>query len=131
MSQSPDPILDPATLDRLRDLVQLRRDTRLLTRLTELFVQDTTTRLAMLRTAVARRDDETVHAIAHSMRGGAATLGACEIVHLCAELEHLPPEWPINRALRRVDVLAAAFARTELALSAFIADIERDLVTGA
>jgi HPt (histidine-containing phosphotransfer) domain-containing protein len=120
-------VLDAATLDRLRGLALVSRDTRLLTRLMGLFVQDTDVRLVAMRAAVERREDSAVRAIAHTVRGAAATLGAVEMVELCSQLEHMPRSWTTGRITRGVDALGAAFQRARIALEQFVADVEQSL----
>lgn len=50
------------------------------------FLQDTTARLVALREAVAREDGDTVHRIAHTLHGSAATVGAASFVSGCMQI---------------------------------------------
>lgn len=124
------PVLDQASLDRLREMALLSRDSRFVTRLTDLFIEDTAARLSAMRSAVEQREDDAVRALAHTVRGAAATLGAGEVVDVCCELELLEGEWSTARKMRGVDALGLAFGRARIALLRFVAEIEASSSTG-
>jgi HPt (histidine-containing phosphotransfer) domain-containing protein len=72
-------------IDHLRQL-EARAAPGLAARVMPVFLHDTTTRLTSLRDAVARRDAQTAHRIAHTLHGSAATVGASSMVAVCAEM---------------------------------------------
>jgi HPt (histidine-containing phosphotransfer) domain-containing protein len=129
MTEPTRPVLNQATLDRLRDMALLSRESRLVARLTDLFIEDTDARLVAMRSAVERGEDDALRALAHTMRGAAATLGASEMVELCSELELLPGRWSAARKTRSVEALRVAFARTRTALLGFVAEVASSLAT--
>ena len=50
------------------------------------FLRDTATRIESLREAVKQRDGVAAHRVAHTLHGSAATVGAANMVHACAEI---------------------------------------------
>ena len=116
-------VLDPATLERLRTLARVSNNPVLLSHLIELFLEDTARRMAGLRQAVAQQNPQALRVLAHSIRGGAAIVGASEIVSKCNELEELQSAWTA-RIPAVVDELARAIERAQIALMEFLADVE-------
>jgi HPt (histidine-containing phosphotransfer) domain-containing protein len=51
-----------------------------------IFVQDTAARLTALREAIARRDADAAHRVAHSLHGSASMVGAASLERGCAEI---------------------------------------------
>ena len=51
-----------------------------------IFVRDTSARLVLLRTALAKQDIDTAYRLAHTLHGSAATVGANSMVRNCAEI---------------------------------------------
>lgn len=51
-----------------------------------LFLRDTSSRLDALRTAVAQKDSDVSHRLAHTIHGSAASVGAAAMVSTCAEV---------------------------------------------
>lgn len=112
-------VLDPAALQRL-DLVARSGDPTLVARLAGLFLEDTPDRLRGLRRAFEGRDDATLRAIAHGLRGSSGTFGAREMVSHCSFLEDMPPEWNEAAVQSHLDALLEAFERTRAALEALV-----------
>ena len=88
--------LDLARLDLLRDMDP--DDTSYLERVTGRFDQGTVTAAADLRAAVEGDDAVALRAHAHKLAGGAANLGAREVVALARELEALGSRGPPTAA---------------------------------
>ena len=116
-------VLDPLALERL-DFVARRGDPKLVERLVALFVDDTPDRLRRLREAFESRDDATVRAVAHALRGSSDTFGAREMVGHCGFLEYMPREWDETEIQLHLDGLVAAFATTRAALESLVSSQE-------
>jgi histidine phosphotransfer protein HptB len=72
-------------LEHLRGL-EARGTPGLAAQVIEIFVRDTSSRLAALREAIARRDGEATYRVAHTLQGSAAMVGAASVARGCAEL---------------------------------------------
>lgn len=91
--------------DIVRRLLELRASVsrpgeNMLAELLRLFATDSATRIAALRTAVARDDDEAIRMMAHALKGAAANLGALRVVGLAHRLER-------ERLVRRPEAVDA------------------------
>jgi two-component system sensor histidine kinase/response regulator len=82
-------VLDPEIVDQLRALAHAGNPD-LLERLQASFARDTRARMQALRAAVAAGDADAVAFNVHALKGGAATLGAMEIVATCRQIEASP-----------------------------------------
>jgi histidine phosphotransfer protein HptB len=71
--------------------------------LVEVFQSDTAERLHQMHRAVEAGDRTAIRRLAHSIRGGALTLGAGRLADLCKELESGP-----DAAQARLEALSAA-----------------------
>ena len=81
---TPDP-MGLEVLEHLRGL-EARGSPGLAAQVIEIFVRDTSTRLAALREAIARRDGDATYRIAHTLQGSAAMVGASSLARTCGEL---------------------------------------------
>jgi len=72
-------------LEHLRTL-EARASKGLAAHVLPIFLQDTAVRLAALRDGVARQDGDTVHRVAHTLHGSAATVGASSFVKGCVDI---------------------------------------------
>ena len=93
-------------------------DSELLAELVGLFLETVPERRAELGEAVARADARTVERVAHSLKGGLASLGAGPAAALAAELERLG-------AQARVDAWPEAVGRLEAELALAVAVFRR------
>jgi CheY-like chemotaxis protein/HPt (histidine-containing phosphotransfer) domain-containing protein len=75
----------------------------------DIFLQDTSARLAALQDAVARRDGDAVERVAHSLQGSAAMVGAASMARRCAELIGLARSGSLDGAEAIVMELEARF----------------------
>jgi len=114
------PILDPKVIGDLRQLCANRPD--LLRELLGLFQSDLPPQLAAITAAVAAGDAGQLRAIAHSVKGAAANLGALQLTHLCAELEKLGRAGTVAGAHHLLLHLEPAFQAFRRALEAEIGD---------
>jgi HPt (histidine-containing phosphotransfer) domain-containing protein len=72
-------------LEHLRGL-EAKGSPGLAAQVIEMFLRDTSTRLASLREAIARRDVDATYRLAHTLQGSAAMVGAASMARSCAEL---------------------------------------------
>jgi two-component system sensor histidine kinase/response regulator len=99
--------LDPRTFGRLRDELA---ESGALPRLAEIFSTQTPERLDELRHAIGSGDHEVVLRLAHTMKGGAASLGATKLADACKALEELAKGGELGDAAdTQVDAIEDAF----------------------
>lgn len=82
------PVLDPATLDRLRELNEPGEPDIVIELLT-LFLADAPARLAAVAAAQRAGDARGLQRGAHGLKGAAANIGALRLQALCHRLEDL------------------------------------------
>jgi CheY-like chemotaxis protein len=115
---STSPTSEPLDLTILDALAEELEGTTLLASTIEGFLARTPVRLAELRTAFERDDVDLMDRAAHSLRGGAATLGAGGVAALCADLEHAARAGRLSDAGPLLAQLERVFAETEPLLRA-------------
>ncbi len=79
--------LDAERLARWRAILDAGGDPSLSSRVIETFVADAATRLATLRQAVAEEEYDTARAVAHTLRGSCANLGAARLAEVLQTVE--------------------------------------------
>lgn len=79
-------ILDPATLDKLRELGR-RTGKDIFRRLVEVFLEQSRERIDTLRNASRQGDHQGVHEAVHSLKGTSGNLGALRLSRLCRQVE--------------------------------------------
>ena len=84
MATTPDP-MGVEVLEHLRGL-EAKGSPGLAAQVIEMFLRDTSTRLASLREAIARRDVDATYRLGHTLQGSAAMVGAASMARSCAEL---------------------------------------------
>ena len=87
MSSDPEggpPLLDPAALE---DLTRDDDGRALLARLTGIFTRDSRSRVEEIGKLLDAGEPEGVRAVAHSLRGSAASVGAGRLAQACGEVE--------------------------------------------
>lgn len=104
--RDPGLLLDEATFDRLRRSMP----TAALAEVVDAFLQDTVTRIADMRSAAP----ETVRRQAHTVKGGAAMLGAVQVSTVASVME-AGIDHPDER-LHKLDELECALRETEVIL---------------
>ncbi len=114
-------VLDPPTLDRIRDLHR-QGGPNLLTKLSALYLTSSNALIADIRTAVADGDADGIARGAHALKSSSASVGAFQLAELCSELEAAGQSSQLvaagaafgelvrehSRVLRALDALAAA-----------------------
>ncbi|MET1084599.1 MAG: response regulator, partial [Burkholderiales bacterium] len=111
-----------ATIDRLV-LDQIREDLGRATmrKVIAEFLRSSPSLIATLREAAARGDAAAIQALAHSMKGTSATLGAVALSHGCAELEDLSRSGSVADATDRVAAIENLYAAARTALEGEVA----------
>lgn len=90
----------------------------LLSRLTELFLEDSVTRLSDIADGLSRHDVEKVRSAAHALKGSAANLGASRLAAVCDVVERRVTNEDVEGARASASTLAAEFERARAALLA-------------
>lgn len=85
-SASIDPVLDPACLDRLRELGG-PEDPGLLLELIGLYLDDAGHRMKDLASAIRQSDLEAVARAAHALKSSSANMGALVFADICRDIE--------------------------------------------
>jgi len=105
-----DGILDPASLDRLRELGAEIGNSRFLEQMAETFLECMPS-IESLRRKIAEDDRDAVVGMAHSLRGNSASFGALRLAELAAELEARAERGDLADPWPRWDDFAAEHAR--------------------
>jgi CheY-like chemotaxis protein/HPt (histidine-containing phosphotransfer) domain-containing protein len=86
-SQRQEQTLDPAALAAFRE-ADPDGSSGFVRVLIDQFLEDATSQVAALGHAVQQSDTPALEAVAHSLKGSAATMGAVRLAALCGQLEH-------------------------------------------
>jgi HPt (histidine-containing phosphotransfer) domain-containing protein len=106
--------LDEVVLAGLREL----GDADLLSELSTMFVDASSSSLTALREAVEEGDPLTVERVAHTLKGAAGNMGAPGMAAICAELQDLGASEDLRGAAELVGRLEKEFGRVRPALEA-------------
>ncbi|HEX9985170.1 MAG TPA: response regulator [Thermoanaerobaculia bacterium] len=106
--------LDAEVLKNLREVAG--GEEGFLGELAQLFLQDSPSRIAALRDAVARHDAHALATAAHGFKSSSGNIGATRMQQLNAELEQLGRTGTTDGAAALVEQLMAEYARVEKAL---------------
>jgi CheY-like chemotaxis protein len=85
--------------------------------LVDVFLEDATKQMALLRDAVERRDAQEVWRVAHSLKSTSATFGARALSQLCAELEAMGRRDELEAAQELVERADHEWKRVRAALA--------------
>ena len=85
--------------------------------LVDMFLDDATTQMATLHSAVERGDAEAARRTAHTLKSSGATFGARPFAELCRELEALAREGRLDAAAALLDRADQEWERARSALS--------------
>ena len=96
-------------------------DSGALPRLVEIFAEQTPERIAELRHAAESGDHATVTRVAHTMKGGAASLGAAAMADVCKQLEETGRTGSLTGATELIDSIESAFEAARDALGREVA----------
>ena len=82
-------------------------DKSLLTDLIQMFLEDSPSKLAMIRAGLTSGDVEQIEKAAHSMKGSAGNLGATNVQEICDRLQHVSrgsmPETEISMLVQQLE----------------------------
>ena len=106
--------LDEVVLAGLREL----GDADLLSELSNMFLDDASSSLAVLREAVKEGDALTVERVAHTLKGAAGNMGAPGMAAICAELQDVGASGYLGVAAELLGRLEKEFGRVRPALEA-------------
>ena len=104
-----DPVLDLSVLAALRELGGVD-EPGLADELLQLFLQDSSRRVANLEDALASGDRAGLARTAHTLRSSSTNVGALRVARICTELETIAREGAVRDAAFRVRELARAIA---------------------
>jgi len=113
--------IDSKVFDDLRDLPSGVGANDFVTTLIDLYLVESSSRLAALKEAAARRDWPLVRFVAHSLKGSSGTIGANGLADICGELEERARQTNVDGTPELVTALEDEFTRVRHAL-----EIERD-----
>jgi HPt (histidine-containing phosphotransfer) domain-containing protein len=111
-----DPVLDPNTLQSLRDLAQAM-DVTLFTQVLEIFLADGAERIVALQRAVAAEDALALRQEAHALKGASMNVGASGLQALCQRCEDLGQQQTVAGALPLLTLLGQEFSRVQQAVA--------------
>jgi CheY-like chemotaxis protein len=109
------PVISPATLDTLREAVG--GDERL-ERILDVFISQAETHIETIAHAITLGDAGAVERTAHTLRGGAAAIGACAMATIAGELEQMGRRGDLANAPDETRRLGEAYERTRAELAA-------------
>lgn len=118
-SETPSPILDLETLQRLQDLRKPGKPD-VLSKLITTYLTDSGPLVATLREAIAHGDHALLRDTAHSLKGSSAALGALPFAEYCRELETLGREQRLAPAAASFTTLESCYATTHAAFIAIL-----------
>jgi PAS domain S-box-containing protein len=108
------PVLDPATMRNLREMVG--GDAEFLRELIHTFLQDTPRMLSDMRQALADGDAAVLRRAAHSLKSNSAEFGAKTLSGLCRELEAIGKSGALEGADAKLTLAEAAYEQVKQAL---------------
>lgn len=97
------PVLDPAVLERLRQLA-LPGEAEVLTEILTTFLEDVPQRIDRLRNASAAGNIQEVRRVAHSLKGSAGNIGARSMFEVCRRLDELGDANPAGPLIDALEV---------------------------
>jgi HPt (histidine-containing phosphotransfer) domain-containing protein len=112
-----DPVLDPAALDSLRALGG-DDEPGLFLEVIELYLDDSATHVANLRSSLEANDVRLLERTAHTLKSSSANVGALGFSKLCLQLEQAVRNAQLDAAPSLVAAAEAQFARVQEALRA-------------
>ncbi len=103
--------LDGDAFAALKELGEDDGDGEFLTGIIQQFIEDASSRMGALRSAVRAGDAVTLEKTAHSLKSSSAYVGALTMAELCKELQELGRSGKVGGAVELVEQLCAEFDR--------------------
>ncbi len=97
----------------------------MLSELAQMFFDDASSSLAVLRGAVEGSDARSVERVAHSLKGSSASMGARRMAEICSELQEAGVSGDLSHAPELLERLEEEFGSVRPALEA---EVERNSV---
>jgi CheY-like chemotaxis protein/HPt (histidine-containing phosphotransfer) domain-containing protein len=113
-SAVPPSVLDPAALERLREMAA--GDAGFLKEMFETFLADAPGMLAEMRQALEQGDAATLRRAAHTLKSNSADFGAKALSDLCRELEMMGKAGTLDGAVEKVTSVEAEWGRVRAVL---------------
>ncbi len=108
-------MLDAAQVQDLRELAAATGDPDFFRDLVDQYLDQAASQLAELQEAATQRDTSVLKAVAHSLKGASATIGATEVASACVALEEAAARGDVAVADRLASIdLAVGRARAAL-----------------
>lgn len=111
-----EPVVDTTTLERIRAITagkkRLPGETDPVSDLISLFLEDASSRIQAIRSAIASEDRKALRMIAHALRGSCAGIGARAMTCITADIEKTAEADPMDVASALVDSLESEYRRT-------------------
>jgi HPt (histidine-containing phosphotransfer) domain-containing protein len=91
-------------------------DEGFMTKISELFLADSTERIEALKAAAATRDGPALRSIAHALKGSCGHFGATRLAALCRKMEQIGMQDPVGDPVEVLRNLEAEADRVRVAL---------------
>ena len=108
------PAVDAAELETLRSMDAGAEG--FLTKIIDLFLADSSERIAALKIAAAMRDGDALKRLAHALKGSCGHFGATRLAMLCRKLEQIGSQSPVGDASGTLRELTAELERVRISL---------------
>ncbi|MBN2311719.1 MAG: response regulator [Candidatus Hydrogenedentes bacterium] len=115
--EAPDDLSQLPVLDNERARQSTGGKTKILKRITHVFLSKVPQEVEELSEAIAQADAETTRRLAHSLKGAAATIGGARVSHLALKIEEASKNGDLEEARRLFEPFAREFERLEEALA--------------
>jgi CheY-like chemotaxis protein/HPt (histidine-containing phosphotransfer) domain-containing protein len=114
---TPNAALDPAALQRLRELHQVGQPD-VAGRVMQMYLDETPRLLLALREGIAQGDPARLQRIAHSLKSSSAAVGALDLSRYCKDMELLGRTEALDQAQRLLALIEEAYDQVRVALAA-------------
>ena len=110
-----DPVLDPAVIDRLRQLTP-PGEPDVLAEILNLFVHEAPKKIQLLQSALDGGDAGQVARVAHSLKGSSGNIGANALNDVCRRIDDLARSGELSAVPPLAAALTSEYHRVELAI---------------
>ena len=110
---APDPALNPAVIETLRQLTP-PGEPDVLAEILQLFIDEVPKKIRALQAAVGEADAELAGRHAHSLKGSAGNIGADALLDVSTRIDHLAKNGDLTRVAPLLAALTEEYHRVEL-----------------